>query len=180
VGEALTGDGGLDGIGNSEHRIFVSSLTYDGNLGGLSGADSKCSALASAAGLERVYKAFIGSSANSLKSRFTLIGPVYNFRDESTSNKIVNLGSDLFDADVEDLLANIEYDENGDSVTDTVWTGSDSEGENALTSDCQNWSSNNGGDDGSVGDNTRTTGFYLEDPPVQACSGLYRIYCISI
>jgi hypothetical protein len=178
-GEQATGDG-IDGIGDSQHRIFVSSTAYDGNLGGIAGADSKCSSLASSAGLEREYKAFIGSTSTSLKSRFSLIGSVYNFRSNGDREKIVNIGSDLFDADVDALLTNIEFDENGNSVNATVWTGSDSEGENGLTSDCQVWTSNGGGDNGSVGDNSRTTGFFLEDPPVQACSGTYRIYCISI
>jgi len=32
-------------------RIFVTSTTYDGNLGGLAGADAKCAARGAAAGL---------------------------------------------------------------------------------------------------------------------------------
>jgi hypothetical protein len=178
-GENASGDAGVDGVSDSQHRIFVSSMSYDGNLGGLTGADSKCNSLASAAGLEREYKAFIGSGSSSLKSRFNLIGAVYNFTGDNRE-RIVSLGADLFDADVEDLLRSIDYDENGNTVSAVVWTGSDSEGENSLISDCSDWTSNSGGANGSVGDNTRTTGFFLEDPPVQACSGSYRIYCISI
>jgi len=36
-------------------RVFVTSETYDGNLGGIAGADSKCQALADAAGLDGIW-----------------------------------------------------------------------------------------------------------------------------
>tara|TARA_B100001971_G_scaffold215192_1_gene259846 strand:- start:98433 stop:99026 length:594 start_codon:yes stop_codon:yes gene_type:complete len=179
-GEAVGEGSGTDGISLSQHRIFVSSLSYNGNLGGLDGADSKCQTLATAAGLEREYKAFIGSSATALKNRFNLVGAVYNFNgDERT--KIAEIGVDLLNTDQpKDLLANIEYDEQGNSVTDSVWTGSDSEGEISTSVACANWTSSSAGQNGTVGDNSRVTGFYLEDPPNQACSNTYRLYCISI
>src|SRR5215212_6677746 len=39
--------------------VFLSSITYDGNLGGLSGADAKCQGLAAVAGLPGIYKAWL-------------------------------------------------------------------------------------------------------------------------
>lgn len=51
------GDGGL-----RTKRVFVTSTTYDGNLGGLAGADAKCQARANAATLGGTWKAILGDS----------------------------------------------------------------------------------------------------------------------
>lgn len=179
-GEAVGEGSGTDGLALSQHRIFVSSVSYDGNLGGLSGADSKCQTLATAAGLVRNYKAFLGTSTTALKSRFNLVGAVYNFSGDERI-QITDVGIDLLNTDQpKDLLNNIEYDDQGNSVTDSVWTGTDSEGEISTSESCANWTSNSAGQNGTVGDNSRTTGFYLEDPPTQACNNTFRLYCISI
>lgn len=45
--------------------VFVTSQTYNGNLGGVSGADAKCQLLASGAGLSGTYKAWISTSTSS-------------------------------------------------------------------------------------------------------------------
>jgi hypothetical protein len=47
----------------------VSSALYDGNLGGLSGADAKCQALAQAAGLAGTYMAWLSDSQKSAAAR---------------------------------------------------------------------------------------------------------------
>lgn len=176
-----TGDGSAtDGISANEHRIFITSTTTNGNIGGLSSADSICQARATAAGLVREYKALLGSSTQNMKSRFDLGGAVYNFDSAKQRTKIVDLGINLFDSDTTALQNNVEFDENGNTVSGTAWTGSDSEGEISTSSSCTNWTSNSAGVNGSVGDNTRTNGFWLEDPPQQACNQSYRLYCISI
>ena len=180
-GEA-TGEGtATDGLSSSQHRIFISSASYNGNLGGLSGADSKCQALAEAQGLERTYKAFMGSGASSLKSRFNLVGGVFNFNGSGEPIKITDLGVDLLNTDQpKDLINSIEFDETGNSVNSSAWTGSDSEGEISTSVSCNNWTDDSSGQNGTVGDNSRVTGFYLEDPPSQPCNLTYRIYCVSI
>ena len=53
---------------------FVSSAQYDGNLGGLAGADAKCAALADAAKLPGTFKAFLSTCAVNVKDRFTAGG----------------------------------------------------------------------------------------------------------
>jgi hypothetical protein len=51
--------------------MFTTSGTYNGNLGGLAGADAKCNTLAQAAGRKGNYRAYLGSSTGTAKSRFT-------------------------------------------------------------------------------------------------------------
>ncbi|TSC66687.1 MAG: hypothetical protein CEO21_126, partial [Microgenomates group bacterium Gr01-1014_80] len=55
----------------SYKRVFETSLTYDGNLGGLAGADSKCQTLADTSGRGGTWKAWLSDSATSVSSRFT-------------------------------------------------------------------------------------------------------------
>lgn len=68
--------------------VFVSSATYNGALGGVDGAHAKCQSLASAAGLQGVYKAWIGyynpddpSNSRSPETDFTFVVGPYILRD---------------------------------------------------------------------------------------------------
>jgi hypothetical protein len=70
-------DAHFDGIAHGPARdagvaarvVFVSSALYDGNLGGLSGADAKCQALATAAGLAGTYAAWLSDATTSAAFR---------------------------------------------------------------------------------------------------------------
>jgi cysteine-rich repeat protein len=50
--------------------VFVSSELYTGNLGGLAGADAKCTALAQAAGLDGKFYAWLSAGATGPTTRF--------------------------------------------------------------------------------------------------------------
>ena len=52
-------------------KVFISSQTYVGNLGGLAGADQLCQRLASTAGLTGTFKAFLSSSNSTPATRWT-------------------------------------------------------------------------------------------------------------
>lgn len=51
--------------------VFVSSAQFDGNLGGLAGADQKCQALAQNASLSGTYRAWLSDKTGSPSTRFT-------------------------------------------------------------------------------------------------------------
>jgi hypothetical protein len=51
--------------------VFISSTTYNGNLGGLAGADSLCQGLANNAGLTGLFKAWLSTSTIGPATRFT-------------------------------------------------------------------------------------------------------------
>ena len=61
--DAVDADGGLPNI------IFVTSISYPSNLGGLEGADEKCRQRAEAAGLSGTFIALLSTSTGSAKSR---------------------------------------------------------------------------------------------------------------
>jgi hypothetical protein len=64
--------------------VFVSSVAYTGNLGGLDGADAKCAALALAANLPGQFKAWLSDSTGSPSTRFTHTTLDYVLADHTT------------------------------------------------------------------------------------------------
>jgi hypothetical protein len=67
--DASDAGGLLDAGASPTKTIFISSALYDGNLGGLAGADQKCQSLATAARLPGTYRAWLSSSTTSAASR---------------------------------------------------------------------------------------------------------------
>jgi hypothetical protein len=82
------GAGGMGGEGGSGEPspkiVFVSSVAYTGNLGGLDGADDKCTALASAANLPGTFRAWLSDSTGSPSTRFTRPTVDYVLADHTT------------------------------------------------------------------------------------------------
>lgn len=172
------GDSKSDGLDSVDHRIFVTSLDYAGDLGGLEGADLKCKSLAEAAGLTREYKAILSTDTEQARDRLNLIGAVYIFDESKNKQEVVSVGLDLWSSQLEVL---VELDERGERRISTVWTGTDSDGGNSGASapNCSGWTSSDAGASGMVGDNQSLFDLWLEEPSSISCDSLKPIYCIS-
>jgi hypothetical protein len=109
--------------------VFISSKAYNGNLGGLTGADGKCQSLANAAGLNGVYKAWLSDSTGSPASRLT----------HSPGNYLMVDGS-LAAQDWASLAAGafIYRDETG-QVASLVGSGATGPAGTILVGDCAAW-----------------------------------------
>jgi hypothetical protein len=72
-GDDLPGEAGLHAAitAAAQKLVFVTSRAFNGNLGGLAGADAKCQSLAQAAGLPGRFKAWLGNASVSASSRVT-------------------------------------------------------------------------------------------------------------
>jgi hypothetical protein len=149
------------------HYLFASSAIYQGNLGGISGADAKCQALATGAGLAGTYVSLVSTSAT-FANRVTVSGYVYNRR----GLLLATSKADLFDGT---LTNAVDYDEYGSYVTGKAWTGSTAGGGN-VSSGCANWTYNccAPGQFGLVNSASSALSSSTEDCTVQN-----RIYCIS-
>ena len=90
-------------------RVFVTSTTHDGNLGGLAGADAICQARAAAAGLPGTYLAWLSDGSASPATRFLTqsAGP-YRLVNGTT------IADDWADLTSGDLDAPINITETGD------------------------------------------------------------------
>jgi hypothetical protein len=123
--------------------IFVTSQSWNGNLGGVSGADSKCQVLADDAELDGTFKAWISQSVSSSPAQSwsppTLDLPYY-LVDGTT--KVADGWEHLFNANNHELHHAINQDENGQTVTGALraWTNTNWNGNVVSTDDCDGWS----------------------------------------
>ena len=132
------GSGSSGGSGGaSVKRVFVTSTTYSGNLGGVSGADNKCQLHADAASLGGTWKAWIsGGSANAI-DRIADVGPWY-LVDRTT--KVFNNKANLQTTPAFAIWS----DETGAAPSwsgmSSPWSGSDEAGHDSGW-DCNGWTS---------------------------------------
>jgi hypothetical protein len=112
-------------------RVFVTSLIYYANMGGLTGADALCQARADAASLGGTFRAWLGDRTTSVGSRLTHSTVRYVLVDGSV---VADDWTDLTDGTLD---RPINLTESGGApptpvpfVLDepTVWTGSNANG----------------------------------------------------
>jgi len=109
-------------------RVFVTSQNYNGNLGGVDGADDKCQFLADAAELDGKWKAWISVSGIS--------SPVTSFSKDSGYMLVNGLIIATSWTDLTDGTINyrINVDETGsNSPNFYVWTNTNTSGDTAIS-----------------------------------------------
>lgn len=130
-GDSSDNDGppaNLDG----KKRVFVTSSSYSGNLGGLSGADEKCQQAADGANLGGTWMALLASRNVGALERVKDVGPWYLVGSGAKAfNNAANLGTTP--------LVPLRNDEQGNYAYDHAWFG----GEHGESSDedCYAWRS---------------------------------------
>jgi hypothetical protein len=141
----LAGDGGMPngGIGVSAEvyelqlegsLIFVTSSMYDGNLGGLAGADAKCQQAADAAGLAGSFRAWLSDNTISAANRLVHSEVPYVRVDG------VPVADDWADLTDGTLDYPVVIDENGANVGNSeVWTGTHETGAAIYGQNCSGW-----------------------------------------
>lgn len=112
-------------------RVFITSTTYNGNLGGVAGADAKCQTQANVASLGGTWKAWISpaSRVNSATLRLTHATIPYVLLNNTI---IANNWTDLTDGA---LAAYINITENNTLVPaspEQVWTNTRTDGTAAI------------------------------------------------
>jgi hypothetical protein len=105
-----------DGFCGADSRfVFVTSEVYSGDLGGLSGADAKCSAHAMAGWLGGTYKAWLSDASASPNIRFDTNGGPYLLVDNVV---IANNWDELTSGS---LRHPIDLNESGGAAPDAVF-----------------------------------------------------------
>lgn len=133
------------------NRVFITSTTYDGNLGGLSGADAKCQERSNAASLGGTWKAWLSDSNTSAGSRLSHSSlPYILLNGTLVANNWADLTS--FKPDRSLLRHAIDVTELGTSFYPLVWTNTLYDGSIApsITS-CGNWQATTTGTTAYVG-----------------------------
>ena len=174
-GNVYDGDG-CSSLCSTEYKtVFLTSVTYNGNLGGLDGADAECNALAVQSGLPGTYKAWLSDSVNSVKDRFTHAGP-YVLVD---GTRIAESWEDLTDGY---LSERINKDENNVyySTSQFVWTNTLRDGaveNNYYVYNCNNWTTT--AYRGGVGSTYYTHYYWTDSNTTNSCSYPSRLYCFE-
>ncbi len=167
-------------------RIFVSSQTYTGNLGGLDGANDKCQSLASGAGLTSSgnFKAILFSKSEGVPDLEDCSGGYYVVdTNGDLRKKVADSTKDLLNPGTK-LDTQIEYFENGmkrQSGTSAVWTGANEEDDEFEKDkkDCSGWTSSSSNKTGRRGKLTDDDEGWLDNGR-SSCDNEYRIYCAEL
>lgn len=174
-GNIYDGDGCSSLCATEYKTVFLTSVTYNGNLGGLNGADAECSALAAQAGLPGNYKAWLSDSVNSVNERFTHAGP-YVLVD---GTPLADSWEDLTDGYVSER---INRDENNTYYLNNqfVWTNTLRDGASKndyYVYSCNNWTTTSYM--GGVGSTYYTHYYWTDSNTTNNCSYSRRLYCFE-
>lgn len=138
----MTGEVCVQGTCRLGRRVFVTSTTHTGNLGGLAGGDAICAARAQAASLGGTWRAWISNATESPRTRFTQSTTPYLRVDG------VQVAAGFADLTDNSLGNAISLTENGTSSTATeVFTGTTGDGYPANSGNglhCGNWMTESG------------------------------------
>jgi len=121
-----------------EKTVFVTSISFNGNLGGLTGADDKCQAQADGPASvvpSGTYLAWLSDGTDSPDTRFTKSAHPYILPN---GTKIAEDFTDLTDGSI---LHAIDIDTTGEPVgLKEFWTGTNADGTTASQSvTCAGW-----------------------------------------
>jgi hypothetical protein len=167
-------------------RVFISSDEYQGDLGGVAGADAKCQELANNSDLTRggAYKAWISGSspASSPSQRFTN-------RDQTGPYVLVDFDGTVVAEDWDDLTtlkgdeylrARLDRTEHGSVYDSHTWTHTQPDGSPGGPggAHCQEWTSDSSDDEGDRGFCAYRDGRWTEHG-TQTCNVRGSLYCFE-
>jgi cysteine-rich repeat protein len=168
----------------SQLFVFVSSVRYNGALGGLVGADARCQELAAKAGVQGIYRAWLSDGDAAPPTRFKH-GLPYIRLDKmpvaSSLDAMIEAGV------IQNPIALTENNEplspaDGCDVTDKVWTNLRRDAAPAGDLDCGAWTTSTGvaPKHGGLGVAHKTgQGWTDEGTCPLTCAAQLRLYCFQ-
>ena len=162
-------------------RVFLTAELWNGNLGGVAGADAKCQAAATAAGVSGTYMAWISDDSTSPSGRLAHATVPYELVDGTL---VAASWTALTNQNLEHA---IDMTETGETVVGSdvfyAWTASYDDGTMIdLGSTCSEWTTSAGDpnfdDQGYAGDPSAVDGYWSDDGPI-ACDQMGPLYCFE-
>ncbi len=173
--------------------VFVTSTLQNGNLGGISGADSRCQTRANAAGLSGTFKAWISGSSysSSPASRFTRSTTLPYVRTDG--QVVANDWADLTDGAIQNPI-NVDEFGTAQPTPSFAWSftrvdgsqglfGSSSEDCYGGDCHCSNWTTTQTQGNPTQGSAVARVNFTNDDWTDYSfgnfCGSSYRLYCFQ-
>ena len=141
-------------------RVFLTPTRYNGNLGGLSGADQKCQVAANTANWGGVWKAWLSDGTTSAADRLShfsgrYVKPANTISGTGVGIVVANSWNDLVTIGVRSAIDGYPgggFNSNGTAV----WTNTNTDGYRLGSniggaSHCNNWTSSSSNNEGSTG-----------------------------
>jgi cysteine-rich repeat protein len=163
--------------------IFVTSKTYNGNLGGLAGADAKCQDLAMAAKLPGTYMAWLSDATGSPSTRMMKFNGPYVLVN---GTKVANNWTDLTDGMI---IVAVTLTETGGAVPvgttncmdkKTAWSNTTPMGLQLNPQwSCTNWTSAAQMGQSNWGRTTATTIQWSQYCNQGSCASMSPLYCVQ-
>lgn len=153
-------------------RIFVTSGKWDGNLGGLSGADARCREEKIDNRLKGTWEALLSTSTINMKDRV----PNTIFKNMA-GEEVARDKNDLFDGTISAPILLPD----GEATDKPAWTGSDSNASGgASNATCASWTKNVVDLEGKsiIGYPNKIDDDWLVDS-VDTCNNAHKIYCVK-
>ncbi|MBL8923751.1 MAG: hypothetical protein JNJ54_33155 [Myxococcaceae bacterium] len=153
-------------------RLFVTSLTFNGNLGGLSGADTLCQNVAGARTLGGTWRALVATSTIRPGERALRDGP-FTLLDGGVV--FPNRAALTFGLPTTLAITN----ELGVPVSNALfWSGASATG-GASAQTCSSWTSQSGSVTGAIGDTGTTTQRFSWNGGTDTCVTQRRLLCVE-
>lgn len=157
--------------------VFVTSDTFSGDLGGHQGADEKCQAAASSAGLSGMFRAWLSTSTEDPVDALVQSAVPYRRLD---GMQVAQNWPDLIDGMLDtpiNLTEKMTFVPGPVCDSRAAWTASFANGtEYDAGKTCSDWTSNSGTTTG--GNPNETTGAWSHGCPL-SCASLASLYCVE-
>ena len=176
-GNEVETDGCTNACEKPRRVMFVTSTDFKGDLGGLSGADTKCVTAATAAGLKNAgsFKAWLSSEGNGPATRLdTAYQGMYVLTDGTPVAE--NGWTDLTDGE---LLHAVDLTETKMQVDSAPWTNTRIDGTSAGENDCDGWNDLGAMKKGAFGFTAATDATWTDAMDTAPCSAPSPLYCIE-
>lgn len=156
-------------------QVFVTSGTFDGDLGGLAGADTICTNAAAAAtpSLSGNWTAWL--SDNSTNAIDRIPDGEYQLLDETV---VANGKADLTDG-ILNAAINLTESQNTIGAGQNVWTATASTGVNPGVGSCQEWLTNVDTQSGRIGETGGLDATWTDVGAGNTCEKTNHLYCFE-
>lgn len=160
------------------HKIFTSKNSSIGaNFGGLAGGDALCDGFAAASSVINGgrWKAILSDSTEDASVRITGAGGIYNMFGDNVAANVAA----LWNTATVSLLDTLEFDEDGNAKSASVFTGSNSNGTVNVGTHCLNWSDNTMFENARFGQSSAVDSDFISFGASTQCNSPAGLYCIS-